>query len=207
MESRPRRASILAVLAALLLAAIGGESARAAAHQQGGSLGLVPATKVMIFHPKGTQGKAVAGNCGMGESLALDRTDAWRCIVGNEIYDPCFSTSPHARSVICDTSPEKPVGIRVLLPAPLPTHAPAHGGHAWILQLGDGSTCGYNTGATFGIQGQRANYGCSDKDWIVGDPSNGRVWFAVKVQLSTRPSPNGPTASRIFAVSIATVWM
>jgi hypothetical protein len=142
----------------------------------------------------------------MGESQTLDRADAWRCIVGNIIYDPCFSAAPHATSVICGASPQKPVGIRVTLAQPLPTHAPVQGKQAWILLLGDGSTCTFITGATFGIQGQRANYGCSDKDWIIGDPQPGRIWYAVKAHLAAKPGPNGPVASHLFAISVAAVW-
>jgi hypothetical protein len=167
---------------------------------------IVPATKVLIFHPKGARGPAVNGNCGMGESAALDRADAWRCIVGNLIYDPCFSTAPHATSVICGAMPGKPYGITVRLAQPLPTHAPARDRQPWILALGDGSTCTFATGATFGVGGQRANYYCTDKDWLIGLPSTGRVWLAVKAQLSTKPSPNGPTASRLYLVSVTAAW-
>lgn len=172
------------------------------------AVGIVPATQVKVFHPKGATGSA-KGNCDLGGSLALQRADAWRCIVGNEIYDPCFSARAHATSVICGASPNKPVGITVSLPRPLPAHDPVQGSQAWILQLGDGTICGFLTGATFGIKGQRANYGCSDsqRDYVVGTPSQGRVWYAVKAILSNTPSPKGPMAERIYAVSIARVWM
>lgn len=170
------------------------------------AIATLPPTKVIVFHPAGTHGAVVAGACAMGESAALDRTDAWRCMVGNEIYDPCFSAAPHATTVICAATPTTPIGIKVQLAGPLPTHRPAHDTQAWILLLGDGTTCSFDTGGTFGINGQRANYGCSDKDWVIGDPATGRVWYAVKAHLSDKGSSNGPTASHVFAISIATVW-
>ena len=192
----------------LLLAAA---PARAlSAHQNAPSImALVPATMTVVFHPRGVQGKPLAGSCTMGESLALPRADTWRCIVGNRIYDPCFSTVPHATTVICDASPFNPIGIRVQLRTPLPTHAPVSGQQVWMMQLGNGVICGFLTGATAGIQGQRINYGCTDKTVVLGSPHPDqakRIWYAVEAQLSTKPSPTGPTARRIFAISIATVW-
>ncbi|HWE61094.1 MAG TPA: hypothetical protein VHB98_05235 [Chloroflexota bacterium] len=169
-------------------------------------LAMLPATKVIVFHPAGTGGAAVSGSCAMGESLALNRTDAWRCIVGNEIYDPCFSAVPHATSVICGATPAKPIGIKVRLSKALPTHAPVRSTQPWILGIGDGSLCTMDTGATFGVKGQRANYACSDQDWVIGYPTTGRVWYAVKASLSSKASPTGPMPSHLFAVSVATVW-
>lgn len=196
--------TITALAAVQCVSPAGAAPARAGG---GSALSVVPATTVIVFHPKGSTRMFVSGSCDMGESVALDRADAWRCIVGNVIYDPCFSAAPHATSVICGATPSKPIGITVKLPKALPTHAPAHGGQAWIVRLGDGSTCEFLTGATFGVGGQRVNYGCSDKNYLVGDPIHGRVWLAVKAQISSKPGPNGPTAGRVWAVSVATAWM
>ncbi|HEY8283853.1 MAG TPA: hypothetical protein VIJ28_05665 [Chloroflexota bacterium] len=169
------------------------------------AMSLVTPTKVITFHPKGTKGAAVAGDCGMGESQALDRADAWRCIVGNVIYDPCFSTSSHATWVICAVEPGKPVGIKVNLAKPLPTHAPARDKQPWVITLGDGTSCGFVSGATFGFGGQRANYGCTKTDWLIGLPTTGKVWWAVEARMTGKFGPNGPTAAHIWAVSVASV--
>jgi hypothetical protein len=96
---------------------------------------IVPATQVITFHPSGATGAAVKGNC-WTESIALERTDAWCCMVGNAIFDPCFSATPHAMSVICDAYPTHPVGTRVTLSSPLPAHSVPHGTRAWSLVLG-----------------------------------------------------------------------
>src|SRR5665213_374791 len=172
--------SVLRIIAATTLALAFGAPALGSGshvvHAQGAAtaLTIVKATKVIIFHPTGTKGAPVVGACGMGESLALNRSDAWRCIVGNEIYDPCFSSSAHATSVICDVSPSKPVGIKVTLSAPLPTHAKAQDTQPWILTMGDGATCTFETGGTFGIANQRANYYCALNQWIIGAPVPGK---------------------------------
>lgn len=169
------------------------------------AMSLVPPTKIVKFHPTGTKGAPVAGDCGMGESQSLDRADAWRCIVGNEIYDPCFSTTPHATWVICGVQPGQPVGIKVTLKKPLPTHAAAKDQQPWVITLGDGTSCGFITGATFGIGDQRANYQCSQNNWLIGLPTTGKVWWAVEARMTGKFGPNGPIASQIWAVSVASV--
>jgi hypothetical protein len=194
---------VLLILLALM-ASGNGLAARAAGAPPVTS--LVPATKVVIFHPAGARGTPVSGSCSMGEAQALLRADAWRCSVGNAIYDPCFSAAPHARQVICGATPQQPVGFPVKLSAPLPTHAGVSDSQPWIVKLGDGVNCVFVTGATFGISGQRANYACSDRDWLVGDPVPGRVWTTVKITLQTGTSKNGPQASDIFLESVETVW-
>src|SRR5919201_181172 len=171
----------------LLVLAAAPALALSARHNARSIMALVPATKTVVFHPRGAQGKPLTGSCAMGASLALPRADTWRCIVGNMIYDPCFSTAPHATAVICDASPFKPIGIRVQLPTPLPTHPPVHRQQVWMMQLGNGVICGFLTGATAGIQGQRINYGCTDKTFVLGNPRPDqakRIWYAVEVQLA-----------------------
>lgn len=205
-----QRVALLMMIVGLLAGGQQAALASTAGARQGDMpvLSLVPATKVAVFHPKGTTGATVAGDCGMGGSLALNRIDAWRCMVGNQIYDPCFAAAAHATSVICGALPSRPYGIQVRLSAPLPSHDPVHGTRQpWILELGDGTTCGFFTGATSGVQGQRVNYGCSDQLVLVGLPQPGRVWYAVKAHISNKPSPNGPLADRIYAVSVARAWM
>jgi hypothetical protein len=185
-------------------ASLGHASAQSAG---AGALGMVPATKIVVFHPAGSSGRTVQGACDMGESLATARADAWRCMVGNDIYDPCFSAAPHATSVICDASPTKPRGMRVHLPRPLPTHAPARGMRAWILELGDGTICGFVTGATGGVGDQRLNYGCANGNYVLGDPqSAGKIWYATEVKLSNKSNSSGFIPSRIFAISVAEIW-
>ena len=171
-------------------------------HATGGALGAVPPTKVVVFHPAGAVGSPRQGTCDMGESLALDRSDAWRCMVGNEIFDPCFSLAQHAGRVICDADPTHPTGIVVVLPGPLPTHAPAHNAQAWMLKLGDGTICGFLTGATGGVANQRINYGCTNRNEVIGSPQpQGAVQYATVVKVDKKYRPIS-----IFAISIATIW-
>ena len=86
--------------------------------------------------------------------------DAWRCAVGNGIYDPCFSQD---ESVICGANPTTTtVSFLLTLTEPLPApEAPQDtANHAWLVELADGTVCEFATGATGGVGGERFNYLC-----------------------------------------------
>jgi len=69
-------------------------------------------TGIILFSPWSPSGVRqgfvvsgkVKGSC-WTHSLASDRSDAWRCMAGNDIYDPCFSGSPHEGTVACAEGP------------------------------------------------------------------------------------------------------
>lgn len=65
--------------------------------------------------------KRVSGYC-WTSSLEVDDFYAWRCMAGNDIYDPCFAPSvDHAAQVLCnDMSPWDTAGILMQLTKPLP---------------------------------------------------------------------------------------
>lgn len=145
------------------------------------------ATNVITFSPSGSSGREVEGYCWV-RSIAVARDGAWRCISGNRIYDPCFSTTNQGAPVVCVPNPSDPSGsIRFVLTRPLPSSAPsAARPHAWALQLDDGATCTYFTGATGPIDGQRLSYGCNNGWDVVGEPSGNGVWTVREVQLKPR---------------------
>jgi hypothetical protein len=158
---------------------------------------VVPATQVITFHPAGATGMAVKGNC-WTESIALERADAWRCMVGNYIFDPCFSATPHATSVICNAYPTHPVGMRVTLASPLPAHSAPHSTRPWSFVLGDGSYCAALTGTIDLYQGLPMDYGCSNRWNVVGDPyAQGKIWYATVVTLNAKYQP-----VHVFVISI-----
>jgi hypothetical protein len=205
MVQHGRRRNITAMMVAIVVLCSGMALVAGRVSAQGGNAGaltIVPATKVIAFHPAGSSNLSVKGNCDMGESAALDRADAWRCAAGNIIYDPCFSSKAHATSVICDASPLKPVGITLKLSKPLPTHAAAHGNQAWFIKLGDGTNCSFLTGATGAVSEQRLNYGCTNQNYILGSPEQqGKLWFATEAKMVSAIK-----AANVFAISIATIW-
>jgi len=71
-----------------------------------------------------------SGYC-VGGSYASARHDAFRCYSGNEIYDPCFSSSHRAYNVVCpnfvEAGPsERGTGVAIRLTKPLDDPNPPH---------------------------------------------------------------------------------
>jgi hypothetical protein len=145
------------------------------------------------------------GHCWVG-ALTTMRPDAWRCMEGNLIRDPCFSESDMDAFVICPTGhPQDMTGVKMNLTEPLPLsygHDQEDRSYAWVLELADGATCGFITGATGVIDGERVNYMCSDGWWIVGFPEIDAVWTVRKVLMSA--SFDQPIADA--EVAVVTAW-
>src|ERR1017187_1165279 len=64
-------------------------------------------TELSVYEPFSASGtptvrvtNTVRGHCWTG-SLAAAREDAWRCMSGNLIYDPCFSSASARGIVLC----------------------------------------------------------------------------------------------------------
>ena len=74
--------------------------------------GATTITSVAIFSPWASSGLRhgfmvsgnVKGSCWI-HSLASDRPDAWRCMAGDDIYDPCFVSSSNERTLACAEGP------------------------------------------------------------------------------------------------------
>ncbi len=128
-------------------------------------------TTATIYHAYRANGTSAIpthprrGYCFSGSSTAA-RSDAWRCITGNELDDPCFSTSITALSVICPAGPWQNAGVEIRLTKPLPRHyanrgAPSLHSQPWALELYDGHRCLLASGASTTVEGQRLNYFCT----------------------------------------------
>ncbi len=165
----------------------------------------VDSTEVVAFSPAGVRGPDQEGYC-WTESLSSNQQNAWRCMVGNRIYDPCFAPEGETGSAVCGASPiGDPYGFRLKLAQPLPERRPAAAViRAWILELADGVTCGFLTGASTGVGGERANYGCTDGWYILGDPQQGQVWTARQVRIEV--TSQGPTLLDSATVNVRTAW-
>lgn len=163
----------------------------------------IDSTSVILFTPVGIQGETVEGDCWTG-SIAVWRAGAWRCMVGNRIYDPCFSIEGDTTEVICGATPQNNgIGFPLKLTKALPTPSPLpKGQHAWMLELADGTTCGFLQGATKGFDGKRLNYGCSGSWYILGELQANPVWTAEKVMLSG----DGSSIAQSALVQIRTAW-
>jgi dipeptidase D len=151
---------------------------------------VITTTQVITYVPGPPTGEPQVGSC-WANSLAVWRADAWRCFVANEIYDPCFDVGEYG-SVVCGADPVGSTTSFVLTltdPLPSPRVPQDTAGHAWQVELADGTVCGYATGATGGVGDERINYFCSSPDpsqsaVILGDLQPGVVWMAKRAVLS-----------------------
>lgn len=172
-------------------------------------------TKIVKFVPAAAGAAAKAGNC-WTSSMAVQRPDAWRCMAGNEIFDPCF-TLPGGQAVVCNPDPAMgdpgfTLKLTERLPKPdmpaQPAGKPAAGG--WLVELEDGSLCRPITGAG-GMVGDKAlSYYCGDssgkESTALLDEFNTQKpkWTAEKATIT--PGSRGPKLLKSVIVGIKTVW-
>jgi hypothetical protein len=175
----------------------------------------VTETRVVDFQPEIPPGTPIAGNC-WTTSIATNRPDVYRCMRGNQIFDPCFSSNT-ANVVVCDPNPalRKP-GFAMRLTKRLPTAAPPPGPVTpWMVQLDDGTICTPFTGTRETIAQHIIAYGCTKPGGALpaSGPStgllgasmtHGHVWRVRKAVYT--PGPMGKATGTIATVSIAAVW-
>lgn len=163
----------------------------------------VTETQVITFTSPTSASHQASGSCFVS-SVAATRADAFRCMAGNSILDPCFTIPGNSSAVICirnplDTSSSIQLNLTEPLPAPEPVPAEKH---PWFLQLADDTVCNFFTGATAPVNGERINYGCSDGLVIVGNPTTGTVQTVQEVRLA----PMSIRVLKTFTVQVKTVW-
>ena len=128
-------------------------------------------TTVMVFRPFAANGQSLiggstaSGTC-LSSSLVTPRRDAWNCMAGSEVYDPCFSSPKASGVVLCVTAPWSRSGVKVRLQRPLPkpsstSGAPSTKDQPWALQLDNGQTCLLTSGAAVVVSGERLDYACT----------------------------------------------
>jgi hypothetical protein len=106
----------------------------------------------------------LTGSC-WTSSIASDRSDAFRCMAGNAIHDPCFVLTK--TSVACPQNAFTGRGVVMTLDKPLPPAAspPAHP-QAWAMLLQSGAQCARGTGTI--LPGYP--FYCSGKLGVCGQP-------------------------------------
>lgn len=105
---------------------------------------LAAHSNVVVFEARGMHVSArQSGHCWTA-SIASQRSDAYRCMAGNAIHDPCFTISPH--EVACPTDVADNRGIALELTRPLPP--PTSTRNVWQMLLSSGARCNIGTGTT-----------------------------------------------------------
>ncbi len=134
----------------------------------GASAAPTRATIYRAFAPGGSSrlhASSRPGYCWTGSSTAA-RRDAWRCMTGNLIRDPCFSSSRRPGIVLCPNGPWLGTGVRIRLTKALPRRyanrgAPSLRSEPWAIELSDRRRCLLSSGATAVLEGRRLNYFCA----------------------------------------------
>lgn len=164
---------------------------------------MVTRTEVIFFEPTGYSGEEAWGSCWTG-SIAFPRQGVWRCMVGNSIHDPCFSSSSFPDAVICHPSPFNDSGFKLNLTEPLPDDSHYLPNAVWIFELEDGALC--YPGATgtnpYGVTGRNIWRDCDDGTQIEGDPQPGEVWTAERVRVNLTTGQ----VEELGEVAIRRVW-
>lgn len=134
-------------------------------------------TAESIYRPFSTSGSVLmtvtatrSGSC-WTSSETTPRRDAWRCLVSNLIYDPCFNSTAKPGIVLCPTAPWTNAGTEIRLTEALPLSQANHGSVSlseppWAIQLTDGRDCLFDGGATAAIGTRRLNYFCSGLGYL-----------------------------------------
>lgn len=167
-----RRGRRWAAPAVALLLAGGAAGAVAAVLLRTAHTGHLPVfTAQGTLSPQFHVASAANGYCFTASLAAAGEADAYRCIAGNAINDPCFAARAHARTVACFLDPWHPVTL-LRLTRPLPRHGPILAGALpWAIETESGLRCTYFTGATAPMGGERINYGCTKGWFLIGAPN------------------------------------
>jgi hypothetical protein len=168
-------------------------------------------TEIITYQPhrdSATQYQTVSGDCWEG-SVAANRVDAYRCMSGNEISDPCF-VLPNEKLLICGVDITTGKGGFLLQPTKeLPAGALWQNnipGWAMQVQLTSGEVCSVAGGATLDIKGNRLNYQCGGGLVIYGDLIVSDVWKASVANLELDAATKEWRTISTKVVDIAKVW-
>ncbi|OIJ69784.1 serine/threonine-protein kinase [Streptomyces mangrovisoli] len=139
-----------------------------------------------------------SGSCFAASSSAT-RVDAYRCTVGDDIKDPCFSPpNDLSPAVLCPYS--GPIGkvLKIRLTEPLPDALLGdEEPYPFKIVLADGQVCDSYQGSGIAIAGETMSFGCPDGDLFGAPHSAGPTWT-----MNYRPKG----ASSFRPVDIAAVY-
>ena len=167
-------------------------------------------TQVQLVFPFSASGNLavrisarVHGRCFAASVADSGRPDAWRCMSGNRIYDPCFEGLEQNTAVVaCLESPRTPAAVVLTPTGGVPRQAANKGvplaSPPWSLLLGNGASCGLFSGATFGLAGMRVNYGCANGGYLIGDVDRSQPQWRVFYL--------GPRATVAMLVGVVTAY-
>lgn len=176
-------------------------------------IGVAP-TRIVRFVPELPPGSPRDGKC-WTRSVAAPRIGAWRCMLGNEIVDPCFSAPSGGDTVVCGADPAtRDPGFAVHLLEPLPSGAVVPATAApWLMLLANGQVCAPFTGTVPMVDGKEARWSCADastraRPGLLTTIDEGTTWTAEWYPASEGRSPAHPSPATVphERVVVTDVW-
>jgi hypothetical protein len=172
---------------------------------------IVSQTNVIQFTPEIPSGDVREGSCSSVSIATFTRPDAYRCSVGNAIYDPCF-LPPTGDRLVCDANPALKTGgfiLKLTKPTLPPSSLVPRSRLPWIFRLADNSICQAMAGPLPAVNGEPARWSCSiyirDQVRPVGVVTvltRGKIWMADKFPQSA-VGTKGAVAEK---VPVKVVW-
>jgi hypothetical protein len=226
MKPRAQKITVIIVFLLVLLFGVGQFFARApiqSTNQQESNAQTGPqATQVVHYTPltPASSTPVVQGSCRTSSIAAPYRDDAWRCMVGNGVSDPCFEIPGNKDFLLCGANPARPdatssfaLQITKALPPQKVSRMKQPVNWAWLVKLGNGTICSPFTGTLpFAADGEAAEYGCApqyqgDDRMIFGDlNASTSKWTAEVGTLSASTSTFPPPIIASSVVPVAAVW-
>jgi hypothetical protein len=103
-----------------------------------------------------------SGTC-FTTSITVATRDAYRCIAGNTLLDPCFARSQDARNLYCYAGPWSDatrLHLTKSLASTVGAAAPIRFTHPWAIRLSGGIQCVASGGTTDVVRGIALSYQC-----------------------------------------------
>ena len=160
-------------------------------------------TQVITYRPTAVPAESRPGSC-FTNAIGLGREDAYRCMVENAIYDPCFVVAD-TETVVCGANPTTgDIGFVLALTEPLPAPDPGELAKPWLVELADGQVCGLMTGTVPGVGDRVASYGCPDQTYLFDDFQQADTWLAEKAVIDL--TDDGFVVTESEVVPVSRVW-
>jgi hypothetical protein len=169
-------------------------------------------TQVITYHPWSSDGTLASGitaastlsggSCQSGSEVT-DAPDAFRCYVGNTIYDPAFSDGSSSAGEVAFPNWENPDSVTVIkLASALPAANPASSSiDPWMLLLANGQRCTASDGASGpDVDGLNQSYGCSTGS-VYGLPDRSSATWTIHYT-----SAPGASATSLTQVDVTTAY-
>ena len=197
--------AVCAVAVVVAVAVAGCTSSSSTAPAGAHTSSAFDATVVTRFTPYSAAGALTAsvsahgtGSCWTG-SIVVPVAGAYRCLVGNDIADPCFAPPRPSAPMTVACLPDPWSGARVVtLTAPLPVVRPiGNSARPWAVQLANGARCVASTGTVQSSHGVALDLLCPGETAAGGLDTTNATWH---VQYG--PKSGGP----LTPVDVAQAW-